>query len=159
MDDTLGWMTPWAADRRLFRSSGSESNQGPTFRECGQCMIIAGETANVVPKGTGGENNKPRLGGKVAAACHGGSKNELDLAFLYGPGAAMEMAAAFRCPGSGCGIAWLLQGVRRVRGECGSSGLRVSATSNHAGSTTGNRAQEIVNRFRPSGSCAGGAAR
>ena len=74
-------------------------------------MIIAGETADVVPKGTGGENNKPRFGGKVAASSHGWSKNELDLAFLYGPGAAMEMAASFCRSGSGCRIARFLQGV------------------------------------------------
>ena len=70
----------------------------------------------------------------------------------------MEMAAAFGRSRGGCGIAWFLQGVRRVRGECGSSGLCVSATSNHADSTTGNIAQEIVNRFRHGGCCAGGAA-
>src|SRR4030067_764398 len=109
------------------------------------------------PEKIGGENNRSRFGGKVAATRHGWSRNELDLAFLYGPGQAMEMAAAFCRAGSGCGIAWLLQGVRRVCGECGSSGLCVSAPSDHADSTTGNIAQEIVNRLR-SGCCRGAGA-
>ncbi len=70
----------------------------------------------------------------------------------------MEMAAAFCRSGSDCGIAWLLQGIRGVREECGGSGLCVSATSNHAGSTKGNSEQAIVNRFPPSGSGVGDAA-
>jgi hypothetical protein len=148
----------WASDCPSLRSSHPESAQRSILRERGQCVIIGGEADDVASKRIGAENNKPRFGGKVAATSHGWSKNEPDMAFLYGPGAAMEMAAAFCRPGSDCGIAWLLQGVRRVRGECGSSGLCVSAASNHAGSTAGNSAQAILNRFLPGCCRAGGAA-
>src|SRR3990172_2153133 len=107
-----------AADRRSRRSFRSESRRRQTFGECGQCRIIAGEPEDVAHGCIGGGNNKPRFGGKVAATSHGWRKDEPDLAFLYGPGAAMEMAAAFCRSRSGCRIAWFLQGVRRVRGEC-----------------------------------------
>lgn len=150
MDDS------WAADRRPLRSSCSASTRLP--EKADSALQLPANRRMSYPRGIGGENYKSRFGGKVAATSHGWSGNELDLAFLYGPGAAMEMAAAFCCSGGGCGIARLLQGVRRVCGECGSSGLCVSATSNHAGSTTGDGAQEIVNRFRPGGCCAVGAA-